>query len=85
MTIIMAESLKRQQIKLDQEKWYRSITTSCDQSGGMYYCEGCARRVHDYHCNAAQEERVAGSICARNLRRIKKEAKQQQNAEVQNN
>lgn len=81
----MAESLKRQQIKLDQEKWYRSITTSCDQSGGMYYCEGCARRVHDYHCNATQEERVAGSICARNLRRIKKEAKQQQNAEVQNN
>lgn len=79
----MAESLRRQQIKLDQEKWYRSIATSCDQSGGMYYCEGCARRVHDYHCNATQQEREDGSICARNLRRIKKEARQ--NAEVQNN
>lgn len=84
----MAESLKKQQIKLDQEKWYRSIATSCDQSGGMYYCEGCTRRVHDYHCNATQEERVAGSICARNLRGIKKKEKEearQKNAEVQNN
>lgn len=84
----MAESLKKQQIKLDQEKWYRSIATSCDQSGSMYYCEGCTRRVHDYHCNATQEERVAGSICARNLRGIKnkeKEEARQKNAEVQNN
>ena len=36
------ETLKQLQARLDGEKWMRSISTSCDQSGMMYYCQGCS-------------------------------------------
>lgn len=65
------ETLKSQQQRLDLEKWNRSIATSCDQSGSMYYCDGCPSRVSDYHCSATQDQRVSGNLCARNARKIK--------------
>ena len=64
------ETLKQQQIRLDGEKWMRSIATACDQSGMMYYCEGCSQS-HGYHCDVTQGERVSGSRCARSYSRIK--------------
>lgn len=65
------ETLKNQQIRLDAEKWNKSVSASCDQSGAMYYCENCPRRVHDFHCDATQKERVSGSLCSRAARKVK--------------
>lgn len=66
------ETLKQLQARLDGEKWMRSISTSCDQSGMMYYCKGCVHSVGDgYHCDATQDERVSGTLCARSYRRVK--------------
>lgn len=62
------ETLKQQQARLDKEKWIRSIDTSCDQSGMMYYCKNC-NRSNGYHCSATQDERVSGSLCARSARK----------------
>lgn len=64
------ETLKEQQARLDLEKWNRSIATSCDQSGGMWYCENCAKRVGNYRCNSTQNEIKNGSLCAKNARKI---------------
>lgn len=66
------ETLKQLQARLDGEKWIRSISTSCDQSGMMYYCKGCVHSVSGgYHCDATQDERVSGTLCARSYRRVK--------------
>lgn len=64
------ETLKQLQARLDGEKWIRGIDTSCDQSGMMYYCQGCSHS-NGYHCDATQDERVSGTLCARSYRRIK--------------
>jgi hypothetical protein len=66
------ETLKEQQARLDLEKWNRSIVTSCDQSGGMWYCENCAKRVGNYHCHATQTERENGTLCAKNARKVRR-------------
>ena len=66
------ETLKEQQARLDREKWCRSVATSCDQSGGMWYCENCLKRFGDYHCHATQTERENGSLCAKNARKLKR-------------
>lgn len=64
------ETLKQLQARLDGEKWMRSIDTSCDQSGMMYYCKGCSHS-NGYHCDVTQDERVSGTLCARSYRLIK--------------
>lgn len=67
------ETLKEQQARLDLEKWNRSVATSCDQSGGMWYCENCAKQVGSFGgCSATQDERVFGNLCARNARKEEK-------------
>ena len=72
--VIMAkkETLKEQQARLDKEKWCRSVATSCDQSGVMWYCKDCTKRIGDYHCHATQTERENGSLCAKNARKLKR-------------
>lgn len=67
-------TLKEQQIQLDVEKWTASEATHCDQSGNMRYCQGCSHCISS-HCDATQDARVAYSLCARNLRKIKKATK----------
>ena len=56
------ETLKEQQARLDKEKWCRSVATSCDQSGLMWYCKDCTKRIGDYHCHATQSKSCNGII-----------------------
>lgn len=66
------ETLKEQQARLDKEKWCRSVATSCDQSGVMWYCKDCTKRIGDYHCHATQTERESNTLCAKNARKLKR-------------
>lgn len=69
------ETLKEQQDKLDLEKYQRSVLTSCDQSGMMWYCKGCQYCKGEYLCAVTHEQRLKGSLCAKNARKIGREAK----------
>lgn len=66
------ETLKEQQARLDREKWFKGVTTFCDQSGMMWYCTDCPKKWRDCHCHATQDEREKGTLCAKNARKIKR-------------
>lgn len=63
------ETLKQHQSRLDGEKWCRGVATSCDQSGMMWYCNGCIH-TNGYHCDIPHEERIKTSVCAKNARKL---------------
>ena len=58
-------SNKDKQIELDFLKWNKSQLEKKDLSGQMGYCEKCPRKQLDGSCNASQEEREQGSLCAK--------------------
>lgn len=64
------ETLKEQQDRLDIEKYQRSVLTSCDQSGMMWYCKDCEYRKGEYTCSISHEKRIKDSLCAKNARKV---------------
>lgn len=60
----MKLSNKDRQKELDFIKWNTSQIEKQDLSGKMNYCNYCNRKTID-GCNASQDEREQGNLCAK--------------------
>jgi hypothetical protein len=56
---------KERQKKLDEQKWLESEKEFCDKTGEMPYCFYCLYQTQYLVCQATQEERENGCICAK--------------------
>jgi hypothetical protein len=60
----MIKNIERQKI-LDEEKWLLSEQECCDKSGEMKHCFYCLYQNTYLMCQANQEERESGCLCAK--------------------
>lgn len=57
---------KERQRSLDKKKYYASQKEGYNLSGKMDYCKYCSKKAfNESRCTMPQEERVAGSFCAK--------------------
>jgi hypothetical protein len=56
---------KERQAKLDKKKWLESEKECCDKTGEMPYCFYCLYQTPYLMCQATQEERENGCLCAK--------------------
>lgn len=61
------------QKELDERKYFESIKSNKDLSGGMEYCLKCINRNKPYfECKLSHEQRVKESACAKTFNKRNK-------------